>query len=127
MLRGHFNLQTQVSSATFTLPSFYSSSPFSAELLLKFLDLSLALSLQAFHPGLMCIQIHKELSHWLLSTVHSVAWPIPSFPRLLHALFHTALSYFVDSQELTLFALAHCLAWPGEKTGWTCLGVTAAV
>ena len=38
-------------------------------------------------------------------------------------------SCFVDSQELFLFALAHCLAWPGggRQTGWACLGVAAAV
>ena len=67
------------SSSTFFLLHFPPGS--SAELLLKFLDLSLALSLQAFHPDLMRVQIHTRFSPWLLSTIHSVAWPIPSFSR----------------------------------------------
>ena len=183
------------SSSTFFLLHFPPGS--SAELLLKFLDLSLALSLQAFHPDLMCVQIHTRFSPWFLSTIHSVAWPIPSFSRffftqpflptpvflgfpcgsagkesacnmgdlgstlgwedslekgkayplqysglensmdcIVHGVtksrtwlraFH--VSCFADSQELFIFALAHCLAWPGRgrQTGWACLGITAAV
>lgn len=94
----------------------------SADLVMKLLDLS-----QALHPGLVCAQNHTGLTHWLLSAVRSVAWLTPSFPRFLQVLFHTAHSCFLDSQDLTLFAPAHSLAWPGGQTGWTCLGVTVAV
>ena len=85
MFRGHLDLGTQVSSVSVILPPFFFLLHFpsgsSAELLLKSLDLSLALSLQAFRPDLVCVQIHTGFSPWLLNTIHSVAWPIPSFSR----------------------------------------------
>ena len=83
----------------------------SAELLLKFLDLSLALGLQAFHPGLVCVQIHTGFSPWLLSTIHSVACPIPFQDSFSYSPFYP-LQYSWTSLVAQLVKSLPAM-WPG--------------